>query len=206
MLAWGRAAAAAGAWRAAGPSLGHVTRLSSPSPLLCARPLFTATAITYHKKARVLEVEMVDDDADGKKETHRWSAELLRIASPSIETRAWHALRGATAGDGGRNDAAAPAAAPGHVPVGRRGVGIIKLEPVGNNYAVRLTFDDLHASGLYTWDYLRRLSLRRRAVAREYLRALGARGAGRRPAAGGALRVGALRGGAPEGSGVRGAR
>ena len=35
-------------------------------------------------------------------------------------------------------------------------VAIIGIEPVGN-YAVRLTFDDLHDTGIYSWDYLHEL-------------------------------------------------
>ncbi|MBI4968851.1 MAG: DUF971 domain-containing protein [Rhodospirillales bacterium] len=61
-------------------------------------------------------------------------AEYLRVMSPSAEVQ-------------------------GHAPEqrqlvhGRAHVGILEVEPVGN-YAVRLVFDDLHDSGLYTWDYL----------------------------------------------------
>jgi len=32
-------------------------------------------------------------------------------------------------------------------------VGIMKVEPVGN-YAIKIVFDDLHDSGIYSWDYL----------------------------------------------------
>jgi DUF971 family protein len=38
-------------------------------------------------------------------------------------------------------------------------VKISRLEPVGN-YAVRIVFDDGHDSGLYSWDYLRKLAER----------------------------------------------
>lgn len=60
--------------------------------------------------------------------------EYLRVYSPSAEVR-------------------------GHGPgqetlqLGKHEVGIRSVEPVGN-YAVRLVFDDGHASGLYTWDFL----------------------------------------------------
>jgi DUF971 family protein len=40
---------------------------------------------------------------------------------------------------------------------GKKNVKIVKLEPVGN-YAVRIVFDDGHDSGLYSWDYLLKLS------------------------------------------------
>jgi DUF971 family protein len=39
---------------------------------------------------------------------------------------------------------------------GKRNVAITKIEPVGN-YAVRITFDDFHDTGIFTWDYLHRL-------------------------------------------------
>ena len=39
---------------------------------------------------------------------------------------------------------------------GKHAVAIIRIEPVGN-YAVRLTFDDLHDTGIYSWGYLHEL-------------------------------------------------
>ena len=65
------------------------------------------------------------------------AAEYLRVTSPSAEVQ-------------------------GHSPdqrqtvPGKRDVEILRVEPVGN-YAVRLVFDDMHDSGLYTWDYLHAL-------------------------------------------------
>src|SRR5579863_4778231 len=66
------------------------------------------------------------------------SAEKLRVESPSAEVR----------GHGGERPP----------PVrGKENVKIQRLEPVGN-YAVRIVFDDGHDSGLYSWDYLKRLA------------------------------------------------
>jgi DUF971 family protein len=66
------------------------------------------------------------------------SAERLRVESPSAEVR-------------GHGGARPP-------PVrGKENVKISRLEPVGN-YAVRIVFDDGHDSGLYSWDYLKRLA------------------------------------------------
>jgi DUF971 family protein len=66
------------------------------------------------------------------------SAERLRVESPSAEVR----------GHGGVRPP----------PVrGKENVKISRLEPVGN-YAVRIVFDDGHDSGLYSWDYLKRLA------------------------------------------------
>ena len=42
---------------------------------------------------------------------------------------------------------------------GKEDVKISRLEPVGN-YAVRIVFDDGHDTGLYSWDYLRKLAER----------------------------------------------
>ena len=65
------------------------------------------------------------------------AAELLRVESPSAEVK----------GHG-----------PGQEQLvwGKRGVFILKVEPVGN-YAVRLHFNDGHNTGLYTWVYLAKL-------------------------------------------------
>lgn len=66
------------------------------------------------------------------------SAEKLRVESPSAEVR----------GHGGEKPP----------PVrGKEKVKIQRLEPVGN-YAVRIVFDDGHDSGLYSWDYLKKLA------------------------------------------------
>ncbi len=63
--------------------------------------------------------------------------ELLRVESPSAEVQghAAHEKR---------------------LVAGKRGVMAVSAEPVGR-YAVRIGFDDGHASGLYSWDYLRTL-------------------------------------------------
>ena len=68
---------------------------------------------------------------------HAIPAELLRVESPSAEVQ-------------------------GHDPsekrlvAGKREVEIAGIEPVGN-YAVRLRFDDGHATGIYSFDLLRRM-------------------------------------------------
>ena len=67
----------------------------------------------------------------------RLPAEYLRVESPSAEVQ----------GHGPSQRQIVP---------GRRHVGIMAIEPVGN-YAVRLVFDDLHDTGIYSWDYLHEL-------------------------------------------------
>ena len=92
-------------------------------------------------------------------ETFSLPAELLRVESPSAEVQ-------------------------GHGPDqrvilgGKRDVGIINLETVGN-YAVRLIFDDLHDTGIYSWDYLYELGHTQDTVWRRYLKALEDKGLSR---------------------------
>ena len=62
----------------------------------------------------------------------------------------------------------------------RAHVGIIGLEPVGN-YAVRINFDDLHDTGIFSWDYLYRLGVEHDRRWRDYLEALAANGLSREP-------------------------
>ena len=88
-------------------------------------------------------------------------AELLRVESPSAEVQ----------GHG-----------PGQKTIlaGRRHVGIMDLEPVGN-YAVRIKFDDLHSTGMYSWRYLYRLGRNQERLWQDYLDALEQRGLSRDP-------------------------
>jgi DUF971 family protein len=88
-------------------------------------------------------------------------AEYLRVESPSAEVQ----------GHG-----------PGQKTLvhGRAHVGIMELEPVGN-YAVRIKFDDLHDTGIYSWNYLYQLGVEREKRWRDYLDALAANGLNREP-------------------------
>ena len=63
---------------------------------------------------------------------------------------------------------------------GRARVGIAEILPEGN-YAVRLVFDDLHDTGIYSWTYLRELGERRPELWDAYLKALEADGLSREP-------------------------
>ncbi|WP_119393705.1 gamma-butyrobetaine hydroxylase-like domain-containing protein [Salinibius halmophilus] len=94
-------------------------------------------------------------------ETHAISFELLRVYSPSAEVK----------GHGGVG---------GELPVGKRHVGISKIEPVGN-YAIRIFFDDGHNSGLYSWEYLYDLASKQQDYQTEYEAQLAAQGASREP-------------------------
>ena len=109
-----------------------------------------ATEIRLNKAERLLHVEF-DDGA-------RFSlpAEYLRVESPSAEVQ-------------------------GHSPhqkqivPGKRDVAIIGVEPVGN-YAVRLVFDDLHDTGIYSWAFLRDLGQNAERRFQDYLDDLQAKG------------------------------
>ena len=67
------------------------------------------------------------------------SAEYLRVTSPSAEVQGHSPAQRKT------------------VP-GKRNIEIMKMEPVGN-YAVRITFTDLHDTGIFSWVYLRELGV-----------------------------------------------
>jgi len=90
-------------------------------------------------------------------------AEYLRVRSPSAEVQ-------------------------GHSPAerrtvsGKRDVAILELHPVGN-YAVRIVFDDLHSTGIFSWDYLFELGQNRERYWRDYLDELASKNLSRSPAA-----------------------
>ena len=111
--------------------------------------------IRYDQAARTLTIEF--DNGVG----FTYPAEFLRVESPSAE------VKGHGAGDK-------------RIVAGRAHVGIMKIEPVGN-YAVRLHFDDLHDTGLYSWRYLYELGERQDALWQAYLAELEARGLSREP-------------------------
>ena len=93
--------------------------------------------------------------------TFTYPAELLRVESPSAEVKGH--------GDDEKR-----------IVAGRSQVGIMKIEPVGN-YAVRLHFDDLHNTGLFSWRYLYELGERQDEIWQTYLTELEARGLSRDP-------------------------
>ncbi len=115
----------------------------------------TATEIRLDRAAKVLHVSF-DDGAE-----FALPAEYLRVESPSAEVQ-------------GHN--------PGQkqIVAGRRYVNIIGIEPVGH-YAVRLTFDDLHDTGIYSWDYLFEMGQLQDRKWADYLAALESRGLSRDP-------------------------
>lgn len=113
----------------------------------------TPTALTVHGASRVLEVQY----ADGAE--FRLPFEFLRVYSPSAEVQ-------------------------GHGPgqevlqTGKREVGIVAVEPVGN-YAIKPIFSDGHESGLYSWQYLYELGSRQAELWQDYLNKLASAGVDR---------------------------
>ena len=111
------------------------------------------TAVNLHKTSNTLGLTY------GPDETYQLPAEFLRVHSPSAEVQ-------------------------GHgkpiLQFGKLNVRLIKLEPAGQ-YALKLTFDDGHDSGLFTWDYLYQLAVRQETLWADYLAELKAAGKTRDP-------------------------
>ncbi len=89
----------------------------------------------------------------------RFPAEMLRVFSPSAEVQGHTPDQRRT-------------------PSGKRDVLIISVSPVGN-YAVRIGFDDLHDTGLYTWAFFADLALSMEERWSAYLAELEAKGLSR---------------------------
>jgi DUF971 family protein len=87
------------------------------------------------------------------------SSEYLRVMSPSAEVKGHTEAERKTVG-------------------GKRAVTVTEIVPVGS-YAVRLTFDDRHSTGIYTWDYLYELGTRYAQTWSAYLAELQAKGLSR---------------------------
>jgi DUF971 family protein len=115
------------------------------------------TELRLQKDRKILAVTFDDG------ESFALPAEYLRVRSPSAEVQ-------------------------GHSPAerrlvaGKRDVQILELHPVGN-YAVRLVFDDMHATGIFTWDYLFELGKNHDEYWRDYLDELEVKKLSRAPAA-----------------------
>ena len=108
------------------------------------------TQLRLHKDRKTLTI------AFDNGETFDLSAEYLRVKSPSAEVQ-------------------------GHSPderktvAGKKDVAILEVNPIGN-YAVRLVFDDMHSTGIYSWDYLLALGRNRQAYWQDYLDDLAGKG------------------------------
>jgi DUF971 family protein len=83
-------------------------------------------------------------------------AELLRVTSPSAEVQGHSEAERKTVG-------------------GKRNVTILSVDPVGN-YAVRIGFDDMHSTGIYSWTFLHDLGVNAGQRLQDYLDDLQAKG------------------------------
>lgn len=112
-------------------------------------------SLKYRSSDRTLEIKFPNQV------TVDLSAELLRVLSPSAEVQ-------------------------GHGPgqevlqTGKANVEITAIEPIGH-YAVQISFDDGHSSGLYTWAYLAQLTSEKQTLWQRYLKKLEDAGASRDP-------------------------
>jgi DUF971 family protein len=102
------------------------------------------------KDRRALRVAFDDDTV------FNLSAELLRVTSPSAEVQGHSEAQRKTIG-------------------GKRNVTILSVDPVGN-YAVRLGFDDMHSTGIYSWAFLHDLGVNAERRFQGYLDDLQAKG------------------------------
>jgi DUF971 family protein len=111
------------------------------------------TELRLHKDRKALTI--VFDNG----ESFALPAEYLRVRSPSAEVQ-------------------------GHSPderktvSGKKNVAVLEVNPIGN-YAVRLVFDDMHSTGIYSWNYLRELGRNHERYWQDYLDELSGKGLAR---------------------------
>ncbi len=96
-----------------------------------AQKKINPTDITLHQKSHVLEISFDDG------EHFQLPTEYLRVYSPSAEV----------AGHGPGQEV---------LQIGKQDVNINKIEQVGH-YAIQLSFDDNHDTGIFSWETLYRL-------------------------------------------------
>lgn len=111
--------------------------------------------LSYDPAAKILTVAFDDG------QRFALPAEYLRVESPSAEVQGHHPSERQ------------------YVP-GCRDVAITAIDPVGN-YAVKLTFDDGHDTGIYSWALLHELGREQDARWARYLAGLAERGLSREP-------------------------
>ena len=111
--------------------------------------------IRVKSKEKMLEVDF-DDGA-----SFAIAAELLRVESPSAEIQGHGSGQKVT-------------------PAGRRHASILNVEPVGN-YAIKISFDDLHDTGIFSWQYLYDLGTNQKDLLDSYIERLNELGLSRDP-------------------------
>jgi len=108
----------------------------------------TPLEIIYHRRSRLLELIY------SERASVKLGSEYLRVFSPSAEVQ-------------------------GHSPeqavlqVGKQDVNIVGIEHKGR-YAIKITFDDKHDTGIYTWHYLAELADNHEINWQQYLNKLNA--------------------------------
>ncbi|MCL1126127.1 gamma-butyrobetaine hydroxylase-like domain-containing protein [Shewanella surugensis] len=111
------------------------------------------TDLTLKKKSCELRVSF----STGR--SYTLSCEMLRVYSPSAEVQ-------------------------GHgkpiLVTHKKNINITAIEPLGN-YAVKITFDDGHDTGLFSWEYLYKLSTQQALLWQAYLTRLETAKASREP-------------------------
>ncbi|OQW54613.1 MAG: hypothetical protein A4S14_15030 [Proteobacteria bacterium SG_bin9] len=108
------------------------------------------TEIRLAKDKRTLHVSFDDGSA------FALPAELLRVLSPSAEVQGHSEAERKTVG-------------------GKRNVMILAIDAVGN-YAIRISFDDMHSTGIYSWPFLHDTGRNADGLFRNYLDDLAAKG------------------------------
>ena len=118
---------------------------------------------SYHRSDRSYPVLYMQDGQNlfDSGASYAFEAEYLRVMSPSAEVQGHSAEERKT------------------VP-GKRQVAILEVQPIGN-YAVRLVFDDMHSTGIFSWAYLRELGRDHTKLWQEYLDELAAKNMSRSP-------------------------
>ena len=111
------------------------------------------TEIKLHQASKVMEIAFSDGAS------FSLPFEYLRVYSPSAEVR----------GHGAGQET---------LQVGKKEIGLSKIEPVGN-YAVQIHFSDGHNTGIYSWDYLNKLGEKQDQWWQSYLERLQQAGASR---------------------------
>jgi len=102
--------------------------MTAPINTPISAPISAPAEIRLNKQADRLALVW----PDGRRQ--EISAELLRVESPSAEVQGHGADQKTT-------------------PLGKQAVRIVAIEPVGQ-YAVRISFDDGHDTGIYSWALL----------------------------------------------------
>jgi DUF971 family protein len=115
------------------------------------------TKLNYHKISKILDVHFCD--VKSNLFIAQLSAEFLRTQSPSAEVQ----------GHGAEQK---------KLVANKRQVDITHITPVGH-YAIKITFDDGHDSGLFSWQYLEFLYLNQPRLWAEYLQQLTSHNASR---------------------------